>query len=91
MVGIYHAADICERYSMQIKILLWGIDMRYNGDEVRGDIRRQFNSNCARMLGNEAARSAQEVCPGLPEFIAIACQMIRCFVAFAPEIKKNVS
>ena len=42
------------------------------------------------MLGNEADKCAQEVCPGLPEFIAVANQMIRAFVAVAPEVKKKV-
>lgn len=90
MVGIYNAADIADRYSNIIYLLLWGIDMRHNGDKVRGDMKKAFMSKCAETLGAAATEGAQEVCPGLDKVIVIATQMIRAFVSFAPNIKKEV-
>lgn len=90
MVGIYNAADIADRYSNIIYLLLWGIDMRHNGDKVRGDMKKAFMSKCAETLGAAATEGAQEVCPGLDKVIVIATQMIRAFVSFAPNIKKEL-
>jgi hypothetical protein len=90
MVGIYNAADIADRYSNMIYLLLWGIDMRHNGNKVRGDMKKAFMSKCTETLGAAATKSAQEVCPDLDKVIAIATQMIRAFVSFSPKIKKEV-
>jgi hypothetical protein len=80
MVGIYNAADIADRYSNMIHLLLWGIDMRHNGNKVRGDMKKAFMSKCTETLGAAATKSAQEVCPDLDKVIAIA----------TPKIKKEV-
>ncbi|KAF2823261.1 hypothetical protein CC86DRAFT_469099 [Ophiobolus disseminans] len=85
MVGMYNLATQSERYANQIQDLLLGIDTFNNGTKLRGDMQKAVVA--VVVAGNKGLKTQQEKASAMAQGIAVACELIRGFVAVAPELK----
>lgn len=101
MVGIYNAASIAERYQRELDMILKNIEMINNGVLTREKLKKEAEKKVVHILHTitgeknseqepHPTKSVEQNTVALSWRLAIACQCIRAFVAFAPETKKQV-